>query len=243
MGLGLGLGLSLATVGSSSAAAFAPTDLANLKAWYRMDLGATTSSGGTSLDALADQSGTGDAAKNLTKTGTVGYTATDAAYNNRPVAVGTAAGRLEGSGFWAASQAHPYTVYIVGESDTSGGRWMDGDPTGRGLIMNNNGGGGTEWAMYAGTFVESSGGTPEDPAVICAVFNGASSALYVDDPVSAAASGNAGSATLNQAVLMGLGGGGGELPGKLAELILYSGAHDQTTRTQVMAYLATRYGL
>lgn len=213
---------------------FVPTDLAGIKAWYKMSLGATT--GGGSITALADQSGTGDTAKDLTATGTIAYTATDAAYGNKATATFTGTQRMQNASSWAAAQTTPYTIYFVGHA--TDGRLFDGR-TNSHLVMNLS----SDWTMYCGSFISATGTDPTVPSFGCVVFNGASSSLYITDPATAAVTGNPGTTTLEALVLGALGGGGGELTGKIAEVIAYSGAHDEATRTQVMGYLADEYGL
>lgn len=87
------------------------------RAWWRADLGATVISG--ALDVLADQSGSGDANKNLTAPSSglrPDYSASHASMNNR-AAFGTQAGldqiRNMASGTFAAAIARGYTVYHV----------------------------------------------------------------------------------------------------------------------------------
>lgn len=214
-----------------------PTVQSGIKAWYRMDLGQTT--GGGNLTALADQSGTGDAAKNLTNTGTVVYNTTDAAYGNKATTQYAAASRLQGSGVWAASQAQPMTAYCVGHATNANERIFDGAGGNRFIVMNDGG----LWSVYAGsTFVDGAGTTPANPSIICAVSD-STSAIYVFDSTTAKGSGSAGTDTLTRMTLAALTGGGGELTGKIAEVFLYSGAHTQAQRLKTFQYLSSRYGL
>jgi hypothetical protein len=221
--------------GGVAAASFTPdARAADLKVWYRMDLGATT--GGGNITALADQSGTGDATKDLTSTGTITYTAEDAEFDDQATAAMTGAQRLEGSGNWAAALAQPLTIYWVGKM--SGGRIFDGAAGGRCAAIYLAG----VVTAYAGTdFVNATGSTPESPHVGCIVFNGASSEIYFDDFTTPAGTGNPGTDALIQMVLGDVGGGGGPLTGKIAEAVAFAGADDATERANMRAYFAARY--
>jgi hypothetical protein len=95
--------------------------------------------------------------------------------------------------------------------------------------------------MHASTFVTAAGTDATVPSYGCAIFNGNSSSLYITDPVAPKGSGAAGASSCEQVTLCGLGGAGGELTGSLAELLVYSGIHDQAQRTAVMSYLKNRY--
>jgi hypothetical protein len=208
-----------------------PTDLPNLLAWYRMDLGATTSGGGTVLDALADQSGN---SRNLASTGSaITYTASDAAYGNQATATFAGAQKLDGAA-WGSSQSQPYTIYWVGHSASHATRIFSSGP----VCFNVSG----EWGMYAGTNIIAATGTDATaPSVGCIVFNGASSAMYIGNAGTAAATGNPGSDAMPELVLGADIAGGGDLYGKIAEVFAYSGTHDAATRSRVMAYLTARY--
>jgi hypothetical protein len=241
LGLGIGLGF---VGGAASEAAWTPASDEDLVAWWDMGAGATVN-GSNQLTALADQSGTGDAAKDLAfaGAGSIAYTASDAAYNDMPTATFSGNQRLEGSGAWAVALAQPHTIYIVGESDTDGGRIIDGGASGgRAMIVRS----GTLWQIYAmgGAGVNATGSVAANPSMVCGVFNGASSAVYVgSDFSSAAGTGNPGTNSVAQFVLGALGGGGGELNGKIAEVIVSSGAHDATLRANYAAYFAGKFGL
>lgn len=235
----LGLALSLATpIGSS--AAFSPLSDSGLKAWYDMAMGATT--GGGFITAIADQSGTGDANKNLTKAGGAGsvtYTASDAAYNNKSTLTLIGSGERFDGGLWAASLAQPFTIYAVGQATT--GRIYDGVAGNRVILVNNAG----PWAIYGGAgFLNAPASTAANPAKICGVYNGVSSAIYTDATFNTpAATGSIGTDTLTRLSLGDMFGGAGALNGKIAAVIVSAGAHNAALRAQYAAYLSTRFGL
>jgi hypothetical protein len=236
----LGLGISICSSVSVPATPFTPASDANLKAWYEMGLGATVVSG--NLTALADQSGTGDANKNLAKagTGSIIYTSADTSFNNQASAFFNTTLRLEGTA-WASQLAQPFAVYTVGKITNQGGRIVDGTTGGRILIMNDAG----LWGMYAGLgFIDAAGSDPTVASKVCAVFNGASSAIYVGGTfATAAGTGNAGPDPLKLAVIGDLSGGGGGMLGYAAAVIVSAGAPDATTRARYAAYLETKFGV
>jgi hypothetical protein len=81
------------------------------------------------------------------------------------------------------------------------------------------------------------------PSKVCGVFNGASSAIYVGTNfATAAGTGSIGTNDITRLCVGALTGGGGELVGKVACILAYSGAHDATTRAKVAAYLG-KYGV
>jgi hypothetical protein len=192
---------------------------------------------GGNVIALADRSGTGDAAKDLVVTGTLPLTAADAAYNNKPLATFNGSQRLEG-GAWATACAQPYTVYVVGESQASNGRIVDGASGARGIVMNNGG----LWSIYAGSvFVDVPASTPGSPTILIAVFDGAGSSVYITDPTTADATGNPGADTVTQFTLGALTGGGGELTGKIARVMIYGGVDGAAARASKLAALVASY--
>lgn len=90
---------------------------------------------------------------------------------------------------------------------------------------------GTSWAFATTSGVH----------IICAVYNGASSAVYFDNPDTAVNTSDAGANSCNQIFS---GAFYNDLAAwKWAEHGAYSVAHDATQRTQVFDYLAAKYGL
>ncbi len=215
-------------------------DSTHLKAWYRADLGVTVASG--LVSALADQSGTGDTNKNTTAAGGLqpGYTACSTRYGNRPVLTFNGSQELEGPADWAAPQSGPATHYMVAEQDTGAASYMaGGNVASRQSFIQDTG---NKFSIYAGTGFVDATATTLLPHVVCAIFDGASSKIFADESGTEQASGNAGSGQMQRTTIGGLTGGvGGRMTGKLAEYIIYSGAHDATTRGRVMNYLKKRY--
>ena len=172
-----------------------------------------------------------------------GYSASDAAYGNRPVLLGTGAGNLDADAAWSIAQ--PFTIYVVGESGTSAD-WktfiddkvgasrvvVRADPTEQGSI-------------YAGTANVTGAALANTPSIMCAVFNGASSAFYIRS-TTAAASGNPGSQGLGTPIIGRAAPGPAyylAADGKIAEIVIVSGADDATERAQMLRYLSGKFAL
>ncbi len=229
MGLGLGMGLGLSLGGA--AAPFTP--LARKVAgalWARGD-SLTQSAGVVTgwVDKYALQA-TATAGNSPT------YTAAAAAFNNRAVIHYHGAGSfLRFTGF-AISQ--PNTIYVVADFSVVG-FLFDGHTSSQ--IA--SGGNGTNWSMTAGTALASSI-SANGPHVFCCVFNGATSALYIDNSQVAAASGPAGANALSD-VFIGLGAGGQDATavGDIAEWTALPGADASGQRAQYYNYAATYYAL
>lgn len=223
---------------SKSGRAFSPLSVAGAELWLRSDLGLTISSG---VSAWGDQTPN---ARHVTQ-GTVGlrlgYSASDAAYNNKPVLVGTNLGYLDASVSGPASQ--PLTFYIVGQIGTSADyKTLVDAHTGNRAIVRANA---SEFSStFAGTANVESTTSIAGPSIICAVFNGASSAHYVNS-TTAAVTGNPGATGMGTIRIGAAPAGSYPLPtdGKLAEILIYSGAHGATTRATILRYLSTRYAL
>ena len=243
----LHLALSLDIPGSSPrGAAFTPASLADLKAWYRADLGITLNGGDVS--AWADQSGTGDANKNATQANPALqplYVANNVDFNGRPtVRVATANDYMQ-TGTWASPLAQPctwYAVYKAGDASTAR-TVFDGLASGHRQDLNNSAVDGEPNIYASGAAVLPSGVGDKSATKVkaCAVFDGASSAVYIDNFTTAAATGDCGSndlegLTIGANFLLGT-----NLGGDIAEIVAYSGVHDAATRAQVLAYFA-RYG-
>lgn len=223
-----------------------PRTVAGLLAWYRGDLGVTNVGGRAS--AWADQSGTGDANKNLVQA-TAGnrptITAADANFNNQTTLALNSAHPdiLIPTGNWAVAMAQPITIYSVHLVTSLAGQvaYYDDNVTPNSFSLFQTLGGG--FAAEAGASLSAGDNTLNKPTVFAVVFNGVSSSCY-DNARTAVASGNAG-ANGSVGLLVGdhATGGGSPLAGTIAEIIVYSGAHNATTRSTVLTYLGARYAI
>lgn len=215
---------------------------AELIAWLDADPAYTTLVTGA-VAAWLDRSGSARHFSQGTAPSRLGYSASDAAYGNRPVLLGTGAGNLDADAAWSIAQ--PFTIYVVGESGTSAD-WktfiddkvgvnrvvVRADPTEQGSI-------------YAGAANVTGTTLANTPSIMCAVFNGPPSALYIRN-TTAAASGNPGSQGLDQPTIGRAAPGPAyylAADGKIAELVFVSGADDATERAQMLRYLSSKFAL
>lgn len=209
----------------------------DLAAWLRADRVSLISGAVSSWSDLSKN------ARNFTQ-GTpanrLGFSASDAAYNNRPVVLGTGSGWLDASGAWTLTQ--PFTVLIVGQSGsyadwrtffdcTAGARTcVRAEPAN--LL-----------ATYAGTGNVTSASVAS-PSIFAAIFNGASSAHYVSSTTASGTSspGTDGIGTPR----IGAGPGGIYLlqaTSKIAEIIVVKRALTLADIKRWQRYARGRYGI
>lgn len=216
---------------------------AALIAWLDADPAYVTLATG-SVAAWLDRGGGGKNFAQGSAPNRFGYSASDAAYGGRPVLLGTGSSYLDAAGAWSLSQ--PTTLYAVCETGNSADWKTIVDDIGvspRTVLRADP----TEMAsMYAGSANITSATLFNTPSIVCAVFNGASSALYVRS-TTAAVTGNPGTQDIGTPRIGYAAQGTTPYPiaadGKIAELIWISGADDATKRAQMMTYLKSRYGL
>lgn len=230
MGISIANGLSTPT---SKVIDWVPTNIANCKIWLRADLGITLN--GSTVSQWNDQSGNSNNASQGTAAKQPTYTASDSSYGNQPTLTFASASSQE-MALVSLQPNQPYTAYAVCES-TSGATNQavigDGNPTTLYYIS------GTP-LVFAGSNL-SSGINTRVKAALCGVFNTTTSAIYVNSST-AAASGNAGSINPSGTLSIGAFGTNSDfLNGKIAEIIVYSGAHNSTQVSTVFSYFSARY--
>jgi hypothetical protein len=218
---------------------FLPTNLSGLVLWLRADLGVTLNGGNVS--AWNDQSGTGDANKNVLQAVAGNqplYNSTTPAYNNKPSVQGAAGKWLAGTP-WAAALAQPYTVFIVGNTNGAAGS----------VFWDTAGGGGTASMQGAGgTGVVNMGAglsslTPvTTPSVFGADINGGASKTYVNART-ATNTGNAGALGLTSTTVLNDVSHGFPEVGPLAEVVIYNRILSSSERAALMTYLGARYAI
>lgn len=199
---------------------FDPSDAAG----YEFDYDAENYSAGTLLDI----SGNG---RHLTQA-TESARPTLVSRNGRDALSFDGGDRLDGAMGTALTQ--PLTIYLISEipNITSTENLISSD--GVGIYSGASG-----YRIDAGSLIIAPHSTSQ--LALCAVFNGASSAGYVSDFVTAAASGDVGTDGMSTITLGGVGASTATLNGYIWRVIGYSGAHDQATRKQIGDYLAARY--
>lgn len=238
--LGLGLSLGLGSRSGASAALWQRTDCV---CWFDSTFGVSTSGG--NVTAWADRSANG---RNLgAKSGYAAptYTASNGSYGGKPSVNFASNSGLEKTGL---SLTDVITVYVVGNDGFNGttvtnAYWYDLGDNAR-LINDYSGNSGL--AIYDSSVVASSvrGNTPR---VLAAVFDAAGpDSLYIGDPTTPAASGNAGIEGVGTYKLT-LGNYGGAasfgMNGPICAYAIFNASHDATTRALVMNYLKATFGL
>jgi hypothetical protein len=204
-------------------------------AWFRFNTGITVV--GAGVDTWADQSGNSRDLRQTTDT-------------NRPTKEADGAITFDGSDNYLATAGftlnQPTTIYLLGKQITwtAGDRVFDGNAgNSGGFLQNDDGGyvGASPYVQaYAGSYLRSSATgldawTLNTYAVICIVFNGASSLIQIN--AGSALTGNAGAANMG-GLKLGAAGGVSQFSNiQTKEMILFPVAHDVATRAIVRAYL------
>jgi hypothetical protein len=223
-----------------------PPLFSTLRAWYRADLGVTQVAGVVSQ--WNDSSGAGDANRNLSQSTAASkpaFTASNANFNGKPTIDTDGVDDFLDSGtFSGGAYAQPITMYIVARSNSlaTGPSLVDSPTVNREVPFI---GGGGEVNMFAGAVITSAAGawTNATTHVTCFVWNGASSAAYVDRYNTATVTGNPGAASFDAIRVGYTAAGSRQFNGSYGEIIVYSGAHNATTRQSIMQGLGTRYGV
>jgi len=215
---------------------------------YNADAGGYTVSSGTSVNALFDQSIQKDTNRNAIQA-TVGnqptLTINNSLLNNQGTITCVDPQALQASS-WSAVTSQPFTIYactIIPTAHASKNIELIDQATGGGRFIINYSPTG-HLQLYAGTTVDCGYIAPNTNVVISAIFNGASSALYVNNSFVAFGSGDAGAATLGSVTI----GNEGSLKTfswtkPIAHLEIHSGSHDADTRTSIMEALGEKYGI
>ena len=146
---------------------------------------------------------------------------------------------------WATALTAPYTVIVVGNDDGVGSAYeaylQFSTTTNNGYIVANNG---AQYDWYAGTADEAVGAVSNAPRVLGVIVNGASSIGYNSGSTPIWSGANIGTTTLTGLIVGGLVTGAFDnLNGKIAEVIVFSGALTATQINQVNCYLSNRYAI
>jgi len=215
-------------------ASFVPTNLPGCVLWLRADLGVTLN--GTTVSAWADQSGNGNNVSQSTGSAQPTFNNVDSSYNGKSTFSFVSANSQALTGTFTKTQ--PFTIVLVGHSTNS--------------LLNDEfifGGSGVgiwtasisdEVTSYAGSVLAAANGTAGTPALMAATFNGATSALYVNSST-AVASGNIGTNNMSSISIGGENSQAHFLDGKMAEVLIYTGALSAAQVNTLFAYLNNRY--
>jgi len=247
----LGIGGRSGTPRTFRGGDFTPRRVSGLLAWYRADLGVTWN--GTNVSAVADQSGTGDANKDLAFGPNLGaapgLNPCNTAFNNQPTFTTTSTGFLRSSAFTTAP-TQPYTIYSCQfqTSGTTGVQQVAYDGRGntgtadRSELTTTAGSGVAKF--FAGATLSSGVSMTGIVTIVCCVVNGSSGKILVNKYSSADASGNVGTQTISGVTLCNAGPGSTVWQGDFAEYIIYSGAHSVNgaeVQLLIRDYMSPRY--
>ncbi len=245
-----GMGSCFLPTGGASAA-FAPTDVAGLHGWWRMDTGTVSS--------ITDKSGNGRHFVQATG-GNQGVLSTSANFNGQSILT------LDGvNDYYTCTTAlttSAFTIYIVarriGAADSSDGILSFGSSTGGGNDYDTNNGlfcGDTTLNSHVNLYranVEALSVTPPGTNVLYgyeAVVNGAQYDLRVNAATNANASGpngalGTGATAMGCRILAGVPYTAAACPNyEIAEIAVYDTALSSGNRTSMRAYLTARYAL
>lgn len=215
-------------------AAFVPTDIAGLVAWYDASDAATITSSGGAVSQLSDKSGIGN---HLTQgTGAKQPTTGTRTQNGRNVI------DFDGGDAIAvttASYTQPNTIYVVLKMDVaSTGQVFDGGTQRNAIYIDKSAP--HQWSIYAQNTVASGTNADTNPHIASALFNGASSTLRLDG-VQIIAPTNAGPFPLQDFAIMSL-FNVGDGDGWIAEALVYNGDVSASHAT-IESYLNAKWAV
>jgi Putative Ig domain/Concanavalin A-like lectin/glucanases superfamily len=220
------------------AAAFVPTGIANCVGWWTGDDPATIIASAGLVSQWSDKS---TAANHLTQGTSAWQPLTGRTLNGRNTL--DFQGVFGNGGFLTragAAVTQPATWFAVAVSDVTGAtKQITGYNTpagGTGVIWSNVG----KYSYYAGAAQDGPGSWNTSAHQVSAVFNGASSGLWVDGASQTA--GNPGTLGFANFTIGSNTDRDSPWDGAIAEVIVYSRALNTTERQQVEAYLKAKWG-
>lgn len=214
-------------------------------AMYDGDVGITPN--GPNVAAWADQSGTGDANKNLlqgTPGDQPGYNATDADFNGHGSITFGIGGTPLATGVFGSPIPNPATWYIVGRygattnyqkiiSGLSSGNRQDFDITTADKLN-----------VFSGASVTATATTGyRGNLFVASPIFGAVAGVYSNSTGTNLLSGNCGALTENGFYLGSFNDKSSPFNGKIAFIAVYAGAHTASQRFKIMRYLSSKYGI
>jgi len=221
---------------------FLPPQVGNLVSWLRADMGITLN--GSNVSAWADQSGNGNHVTQATAVKQPTYVASDASYNGLPtVSFGGAQSMNTAALLPSSPIAQPITMILAGQTHQSpGGSFLCEFSGTRFLFYYTTIG--PDLRVFAnGSELLDNVNVADQKHVYAAQFNGAASALYIDNSQTAAASGTVGAGSLTDLAVGSESGTANFLTGKIAEVIVYNSVISPIQRSTLFAYLGSRYGI
>ena len=189
-----------------------------------------------------DQSGTGNSVTQGTASKRPVVSSADADFGGRDVvqfAGGASNEHMVGT--FVATYAQPFTAYMLFKLTGSGTTYVLWDDDG--LSDWNFFFSGGEFKGGAGATLSTGVTTKNDLHLVCVVYNGGSTSIYIDDFDTAAVTGNGGSNSARDVTVGSNDAEAGEIEGKVASMLLYNAAHDSTTRNEVRSKFNEYYSL
>jgi len=233
-----------ALLGAHAAAASGPNFSAYTGYFAEFDFsitGSITSSGGY-ISAIADQNGGTSATQSGSNKPQTGVDTING------LNVGTFVGGSSATNLVAdiADQSQPLTIYVVMER-TDSGECSDSGPSSYELIGDSVIVGGLHLGQQYGWWRADAGsdfGYAVHPStgsahIVGCVFNNASSVIFTD---SSETTGTVGTNGLNRIIINGRDAGDHGITGKIGHVLVYTAAHDGTTRGNVRSDLQTKWG-
>lgn len=215
----------------------------NCLAWYQFDRGCVLLNG-TGVSIAYDQAISGDAARIATQDTQLNqptFTASDADFAGHGSVTFTGNQSLV-TGTWNAARAVTTDYYVIKTPAASSTYYNLTDSADGGTNRHSfSYGPGAAVSMYAGAQVVSSAVSTSTVAIVCAVFNGASSKIYLNNATTPIATGNCGA---QQFTALRLGNYQGSYPftGKVSLISLFNGVEPDDLIAARMRYLGRMYG-
>jgi hypothetical protein len=232
----LGLGIKQ-HVGS---APFTPATIAGLV--FDLDPSRGVVLSGSDVSTVADQSGTGDANKNMTIGPTAPqFTASSASYNSQPaITVNSTSNCCLVTGTWTSALVQPCTVIVVGHTvGASGAYAFDSLNAGAQMGMNGIASG---VGLFAGASLSTIVGVQNTPSFLVAVFNSTTSSVRVNAKT-AQATGDAGTDGAAGLTIGNWAGKTQPLNGPLARMLVYSRVLTSLEIGSLATYVTATYGV
>lgn len=241
----IGIGIGLWSGGAPPG--FRPSEISGLVAWFDAGVGITLN--GSRVSGWADQSGTGDANKNLAQ-GTAAnqplYTVADANLNGKP-SVTFAKSRPDrlASGAWSVALPNAATILVFGRvttRDASGySIAVSGTAAGSHALDTSPAGVNTNMLIYSGTIIQG-GNAPNGTSVAFGGTLGPTAKLYVNAKT-AVATGNSGAGTLATMTVGASAALANPWDGPIAEILAYSRNLTQAEVETLLTWGGAKYGI
>lgn len=219
--------------------AFAPDDISGLVVWYDSQFKTLN---GSNVSALLDQGPNSDDITQSTAADQPLWNSSDSDFNNQPSIQGdTVSEFMDISAFTGGDVAQPSTIVTVAKfiSVVSFRFMYDSDNNSFRQTMFLDSGG--PWGIFAGTTL--SGGTGDtSPHIFIAIFNGASSKLYVDGGT-AVLSGDAGTQAMRGLTICARNLPANYSDVKMAEKVIYDNEVSASDLNDLGSHYDSKYGI